>query len=97
MKDNESLLFDREEIVHRGEHELEHGHLYTEDPPKWYEKFFFGCDLTTRNAYNMSRVVAEMVVMRFERRLLTWIDRRIDERINQHCSEMHHGYGRKEG
>lgn len=85
----ESLLFDRDEIVKRGEYELEHAHLYTEDPPGWFTKFFFGCDNTTHNTYNMARVVAEAVVMRFEVKLTRWVDDLIDERIQRHYDEEH--------
>lgn len=95
MPKHESLLFDREEVVRRGEYEIEHDHLYMEDPPAWWTKFFFGCDNTTRNAYNMSRVIAEMVVMRFEMKLMDWVNRRIDARINEHC-ETHHDYRKKD-
>jgi hypothetical protein len=85
----ESLLFDRDEIVNRGEYELEHNHLYLEEPPNWFTKFFFGSELTSSNTYNMARVVAESVVMRFEQRLLKWIDERIDAKLQQHREEDH--------
>ncbi len=92
----ESLLFDEEELVRRGEHELEHAQPYMKDPPGWFVRFFYGSSLTTHNMYNTARVTAEAVV-RFEMRLLAWIDKRIDERIDAHCARMHHGFGEKDG
>lgn len=89
MPKHESLLFDREEIIQRGEYEIEHDHLYMEDPPGWYVKFFFRSEVSTTNLYNMARVVAEAVVMRFEKKLLTWVDRRIDAKLQQHREEEH--------
>jgi len=93
MSKHRSLLFDREEVVRRGEYEIEHDHLYMEDPPSWWSKFFFGCDITTRNFYNMSRTIAEVVVMRFEMKLTSWVNKRIDDKLNEHREKMHSGSG----
>jgi hypothetical protein len=84
-----SLLFDREETIKRGEYELEHEHLYMEAPPNWFTKFFSGSSITSSNTYNMARVIAEFVVMRFEHKLIKWIDERIDARIRAHLEELH--------
>lgn len=91
MGRDKSLLFGRDELLKRGEYELTHDKLYMEDPPGWFTKFFFGADNTSYNAYNIARVVAEAVVMRFERKLLEWVDQRIEAKLDEHCGGMHHG------
>lgn len=95
MHHKKSLLFDLDEILTRVEYEIEHGHLYMEDPPKWFSKFFRHSEMSIRSVYNMSRIVAEFTILRFEERLLQWIDARIDQKISSYIAEIHKGQNKK--